>query len=310
MKSIVSIVGVHRELSCFVTHLPEVLYHRITFGVTAVVGVLLPVVDIDICDTANEQLKLTLIEDVDQVSWDELVEALHKGIELLVDTLLNAPFCDEPEGNVSDGVTTKLQRCCDLLNVFLLVLVGHLNVPATLLEVHNDLLTESLIVDREGRVDDVSDVVLHGPGKSAVELCIHTLHIGQRDPLLQDHLVECTNEECIQEAPVEDSQTDNTTNELEVSKMLRVDAGVWVNLEGVVVVGRVFEQTVEGVEHFVRKQEEELSVMLLVMRFLFRTCAEEVLPRETSIIQTIFAVELDHQSLLQIVWTLAHDLRI
>jgi hypothetical protein len=92
--------------------------------------------------------------------------------------------------------------------------------------------------------------------------------------------------------------------------MLGVDAGVWVDLEGVVVVGRIFEQTVEGVEHFVRKQEEELSVMLLVMRFLVGIRADEILPRETSIIQTIFAIELDHQPLLQVVGTLAHDLRI
>lgn len=227
---------------------------------------LLPVVDIDICDTANEQLKLALIEDVDQVGRNELVEALHKGIELLIDTLLNAPFCDKPGNEVSNGEMTISQGCCDLLNVFLLVLIRHFDVPATILEVHNNLLTESLVVNREGRVDDVSDIVLHGPGKSTVELCIDTLHIGQGDPLLQDHLVECTNEECIQEAPVEDSKTDNATNELEVSKMLGVDTGVWVNLESVVVVGRVFEQTVEWVEHLVRKQEEELSVILLVMQ--------------------------------------------
>ena len=197
---------------------------------------LLPVIDIDICDTANEQLKFALIEDVDQVGRDELVEALHESVELLVDTLLNAPFCDKPENKVSDGNTTTFQGCCDLLNVFLLVLVRHFDVPAILLKVHDDLLAESLIIDREGRVDDVSDVVLHGPSESAVELCIDTLHIGQSDPLLENHLVERTNEECIQETPVEDSQTDNTTNELEVSKMLRVDAGVWVDLEGVVVV--------------------------------------------------------------------------
>ena len=92
--------------ACFLAYLPEVLYHRITFGVTAVVGVLLPVVDIDICDTANEQLKLALIEDVDQVGRDELVEALHKGIKLLIDTLLNAPFCDKPGNDVSDGDMT------------------------------------------------------------------------------------------------------------------------------------------------------------------------------------------------------------
>ena len=56
---------------------------------------LLPVVDINVCDTANEQLKLALVENVDQVGRDELVEALHKGVELLIDTLLNAPLCDK-----------------------------------------------------------------------------------------------------------------------------------------------------------------------------------------------------------------------
>jgi hypothetical protein len=50
---------------CFVTYLPEVLYHGIAFGITAVVGVLLPVIDIDICDTTNEQLELALVEDID-----------------------------------------------------------------------------------------------------------------------------------------------------------------------------------------------------------------------------------------------------
>lgn len=139
-----------KYFSCLVTHLPEVLYHRITFSVAAVVGVLLPVIDIDICDTSNEQLKFALIEDVDQVGRDELVEALHECVELLVDALLNAPFCDKPENKVSDGNTETFQGRCDLLNVFLLVLVRHFDIPAILLKVHDDLLTESLIIDREG----------------------------------------------------------------------------------------------------------------------------------------------------------------
>jgi hypothetical protein len=227
---------VKRESSWFVTYLPEVLYHRITFSVAAVIGVLLPVVDINICDTANEQLELALVEDVDQVGRDELVEALHKGVELFIDTLLNAPLCDKPGNKVSNGDIAIAQGCCDLLDVFLLVLVRHFNIPAILLQVNDDLLTKSLIIDREGRVDDVSDVVLHGPGEGAVELSIDALHVGQCDSLLQDHLVECTNEECIQEAPMEDSQADNATNELEVTKVLRVDTRVRVDLKGVVVV--------------------------------------------------------------------------
>jgi hypothetical protein len=35
---------------------------------------------------------------------------------------------------------------------------------------------------------------------------------------------------------------------------------VRVDLEGVVVVGGVFEEAVEGVEHFVGEQEEEFTV--------------------------------------------------
>lgn len=139
----------------------------------------------------------------------------------------------------------------NLLNVFLLVLVRHLNVSSALLQVNHHLLAEPLVVNREGGVDDIGDVVLHGPGKRAVELSVDTLHIGESHPLFKDHLVERTDEECVQEAPVEDGQTNDTANELEVSKMLRVDAGVRVDLKGVIVVRRVLEQAVEGVEHLV-----------------------------------------------------------
>lgn len=77
-------------------YLPEVLDHEITLGVAAVVGVFLPVVDVDVRDTTDEEFELALVEDVDEVCGDEFVEALHEGVELLLDTLLNAPLCDEP----------------------------------------------------------------------------------------------------------------------------------------------------------------------------------------------------------------------
>jgi hypothetical protein len=41
--------------------------------------------------------------------------------------------------------------------------------------------------------------------------------------------------------------------------MLGVDARVGINLQSVVVVGGVFEETVEGIEHFVGKEEEEFT---------------------------------------------------
>lgn len=76
--------------------LPEVLDDFVVFGVAAVVGVLLPVFDVDVGDTADEEFEFTLVEDVDEVSGDELVETGDEGLELLLDTLLNPPLGDEP----------------------------------------------------------------------------------------------------------------------------------------------------------------------------------------------------------------------
>ena len=51
---------------------------------------------------------------------------------------------------------------------------------------------------------------------------------------------------------MENSKTDDTANKLEVVQVLRVNARVRVDLESIVVVRRVFEQAIEGIEHFVR----------------------------------------------------------
>jgi hypothetical protein len=43
--------------------------------VTTVIGVFLPVVHVNVGNTANQQLKFTFVKDVDEVLRDELVEA-------------------------------------------------------------------------------------------------------------------------------------------------------------------------------------------------------------------------------------------
>lgn len=58
---------------------------------------------------------------------------------------------------------------------------------------------------------------------------------------------------------MENGQTNNTADKLEVVEMLRVNTRVRINLQGVVIVGGVFEETVEGVEHFVGEEEEEFT---------------------------------------------------
>lgn len=52
---------------------------------------------------------------------------------------------------------------------------------------------------------------------------------------------------------MEYGKTYHPANELEVVKMLRIDAGMRIDLQGVVVMRRVFEKTVKRVEHLVRQ---------------------------------------------------------
>lgn len=84
------------------SYLPEVLNDLIALGVATVIGVLLPIIHIDICNSSNEQLQLALIEDCNQIRWDQLVESSDEGIELLLHALLDTPFRNE-SGRVSLG---------------------------------------------------------------------------------------------------------------------------------------------------------------------------------------------------------------
>lgn len=76
--------------------LPEVLDDLVLLLVATVIGVLLPVIDVDIGNTTDEQLQLALVEDIDKIGWNELVETGHKGVELLLDSLDNLPLGNQP----------------------------------------------------------------------------------------------------------------------------------------------------------------------------------------------------------------------
>ena len=84
-----------------------------------------------------------------------------------------------------------------------------------------------------------------------MQLSVNALQVRERDLLAQNHLVERGDEVGIEEAAVEDAQAETAADELEVVQVLGVDARRGVDLERVVVVGRVLEETVEGVEHLV-----------------------------------------------------------
>ena len=98
-----------------------------------------------------------------------------------------------------------------------------------------------------------------------MEIGVNSFHIRKVDLLPEDHLVEGADEKSVKESSMEDSQTDNTSNEFEVIQMLWVDARVGIDLKSVVVVGGVFEKAVERIKHFVRQQEEEFSAKGLAL---------------------------------------------
>ena len=58
---------------------------------------------------------------------------------------------------------------------------------------------------------------------------------------------------------MEDGQADYSSDEFEVVQMLRVDARVRIDLQGIVVVSRVLKKAVERIKHFMRQQEKKLS---------------------------------------------------
>lgn len=129
------------------------------------------------------------------------------------------------------------------------------------------------------------------PGQTLVKICVATLHICKRYFLPENHLVEGADEESIEETPVEDGQPNNSADEFEVVEMLRVDAGVRVDLKSVVIVSRVFEQTVERIEHLVRQEKEKFSGEQLAAS---PDRLYAILPGQAPVIKTVFAIEFDH----------------
>lgn len=79
------------------THFPEVLNDFVVLSVAAIVGMLLPIIDINIRDTTNQQLQFSFIENVDEIGWYQLIETREESLELLLDSFLNSPLRNQPE---------------------------------------------------------------------------------------------------------------------------------------------------------------------------------------------------------------------
>lgn len=86
---------------------------------------------------------------------------------------------------------------------------------------------------------------LQDPLQASVEISIYTFHVAHCDLFVEDVLVEWYDKEGIQETTMEDSQTNNATNESKVVEMLGVDSRVGVDLKRVIVMSRVLEQAIK-----------------------------------------------------------------
>jgi len=58
---------------------------------------------------------------------------------------------------------------------------------------------------------------------------------------------------------MEYAQTQASTDEFEVIEMFGVHTRSGINLKSVVVMGRVFKETIERVKHLMRQEEKEFS---------------------------------------------------
>src|SRR4051794_35068568 len=101
---------------------------------------------------------------------------------------------------------------------------------STRLQFHGLRLAKLLVVNGEGLIQNVCYVIFQSPRQIFVVLFVNAFHVLNGDLLPQHHLVEGTNKEGIQESAMEDGQSNNSANELEVVEMFRVDARMRINL--------------------------------------------------------------------------------
>src|SRR2546421_9047609 len=75
---------------------PEILNDLILFLISSVVGMLLPVIYINIGNATNQKLKFAFVEDTDKVSWNQLIEPGDERVKLLLHPFLDLPLRDKP----------------------------------------------------------------------------------------------------------------------------------------------------------------------------------------------------------------------
>ena len=178
--------------------LPEPLDDRVIGMIArAVVGVLLPVGDVDLDRAAEDELELARVEHLHVLGVDDLVEALDERLGLLLHAALHAPLDHA-------------------LHILVLVLLGDRQVAAVLLEIALDDLAALVLGDAEREVEHIGDVVLLDPRERLAELRIERLQVAQRPVgVAQQRLVEGSREERVEQILVDERHAEHSARELE-----------------------------------------------------------------------------------------------
>ena len=140
--------------------LPEVLDHLVRFRVAPVICMLLPVLHVDIRDTANEQFEFAFVKNVDEIRGNKLVEAGDEGIELLFHSFLDPPFRHKAWAVSKRNGIRDFGEVGSLLDVFLLVLVGDFYICTARLEFHFLHFPKAFICHRESKFHNIINVIV------------------------------------------------------------------------------------------------------------------------------------------------------
>lgn len=155
-------------------------YHSITvtaryYLLSSIVGMLLPVVDINFRHTTNEQLQLSLVKHVDELLGDKLVESRHESVELFRDSSGDSVLGNEakrlalPHPEMINGHS---------LDVILLVVLSDLDISSSILQVDGDEFTKMLFRDGKCVLDDIGDIVFQHPRQTSVKTGVDTFQVG------------------------------------------------------------------------------------------------------------------------------------
>lgn len=152
-------------------------------------------------------------------------------------------------------------------DILLLVLLCDQDVGSVWFEVVGRDFAQNLHVDGEVHLQPaLLDVVVPDPDEGVVKFWVNGLQIFEDELLVEHSFVERQRETSVNKLPVKKCHSDEASYEAEVGQMVRVDGGRWVDLQTVVTLSRVFEQTVHGVQHLVGQKEEPLSSQASVVQ--------------------------------------------